>query len=290
VVAAVAVIWLPGPGVVAATAPAACQLAEPFVQFAEALGPWTVGECTAAPEIDPEGTVHQETGQGTFSRFPGSERPVFREATRLWIDGPGGMASDVRVVIPASEFGDRVEARKRTSTVLERAALDEPSMPMGWESIGPPTGRTFPAAACQPSNDDLVLGRVQAMFGDERGRVRMLQGISALRDGSGPEMFGRLRSWLAACPEWKAQFGDQEITYRVTVRPFDALGEESMRYTIKTVQANALSPAIAETVIVRYGDLVISQTFLLSSSDKVKEDDLVGLAQLSEMQLRAALR
>jgi hypothetical protein len=289
IVAVAAVIGQPAPGR-AIAAPATCQLAEPFVQFAEVLGPWTVGECKAGVDTDADGTIHQETSQGTFTRFDGAGRPVFREGARLWIDGPGGMGADVRVVVPASEFGEAVEVRRRTATVLERGSLDEPTMPMGWEALGPPTGRSFPGAACQPSNDELVLGRVQTMFGDERGQVRVLQGVSALRDGSGPEMFERIRGWLAACPEWKATFGEQELTYRVSAHPLAALGEESIRYTVEMTGASTLSPSITDTVVVRYGDLMISHAFLLTTRGQVKDGDLVGIAQLAERKLRSALR
>jgi hypothetical protein len=135
-----------------------------------------------------------------------------------------------------------------------------------------------------------VLGRVQALFGDERGQVRVLQSVSALRDGSGPEMFGRIREWLAACPEWQTAIGEQQLTYRVTVRPLEPLGEESVRYTVEASQADGRPPTLTDTVVARYGDLLISHGFLLSAPGQIGDGDLVGIVQLTERKPRAGLR
>jgi hypothetical protein len=256
----VAVGALAGTATTASAAPArpdGCSFEQGFAAFREALGELLIGNCRANEATDGRGNTYQRTSRGTLGWIASTNQVGYRQSTRLWLDGPAGIGSDVVIDGLSDRSTTREPVRAPASLALQAAALLPDDLGEGWEYSEPPGMPTRkPAGQCGSELELPTFGSLYTVFRHEEDGRQVVHALMAMPDATAQTLKLQMDGWIAACSEMTLRSQGMTFVMRLSLEPMEPLGDEAMIVRGDGEVLETGQVFTTRTAYVRYGGLI----------------------------------
>lgn len=268
-----------------------CQFIDGFARFHAALGDDLVGDCVSDATYDGDGNGRQDTTEGALFWNARTNQVSFHNGFQVWIDGPGGIGSNVTVAGLSDERTVRDPVTAPAIEVFEYAALAPWDLGDDWEYADlPPRMPTAKGPGCDTGRADALLGWTYVVFVNGDGRRAAIQMLHALPEHAAGSMRPQMEAAHAACDGGTVRTRRGEFTYTMRSEPFLKLGDDAGLEVIEVRIVESGQVRVSRSAWVRYGGLV-SSLAILSDGDRNPDDErreLERLARLAHERVQAA--
>jgi hypothetical protein len=254
--------------------PAGCTFESGFASFRQALGEEIVGECRSAPRLDSDGILRQQTTEGTLRWSASANLVSFHDGFSTWVDGPGGIGSDVTIGGLSDQTAAREPVVTQAVVALGMASLGPEDLGDNWEyvptkeriqepvlerrplSVREETAQRETTRCTASQMVPLRLGTLHTWLGDRQTRKVIHQTLMAFPGDGAERMRERAEQYVAACAERTIEGNGEPYTARMRLDPFVELGDDSYQIVFDYEGQQSGTRRTARVGVVRYGGLL----------------------------------
>jgi hypothetical protein len=258
--------------------PGGCSFLDGFALFREAVGTDVIGDCRSGQTYSASGDAQQITTEGTLFWSSRTNLVMFHDGSRTWVDGPGGIGSDVVIGGLSDRHVVREPVVTRAALALEMTSLYPEHLGDAWsyvetrrrstestgtdgqQSTNPPTSPPEPSGCAAPPLT-LRLGSLHTWLRDEESGATVEQSLMAFGGDAALGMRTRAEAYVASCAERTIDVNGEPYTARMRVDPFVDLGDDAFQVVAEYEGQHSGTRRSWRIGYVRYGGLISSVRF-----------------------------
>ena len=254
--------------------PGGCTFEKGFAAFRQAIGEEVVGECRSTPRLDSDGIMRQQTSEGTLRWTPGDGPVSFHDGFSTWVDGPGGIGSDVMIGGLSDKTAVREPVVVQAALALGVASLGPDDLGRVWEYVPtrerveePVLERQSLSGAAETTQREPTrceasrpvpprLGTLHTWLGHRETRKVIHQTLTAYPGDGAERMRDRTEQFVADCAERTIELNGEPYTGRMRLDPFIDLGDDSYQIVYEYEGHKSGTQRTLRVGVVRYGGLL----------------------------------